>query len=91
LSLGKKNIVKNIKTKTQIPVDTSKDLLVKFIDLISIKSKKQTTKISGFGSFKVHNTPNRIGRNPLTKQEYLISARKKIIFRPSNKIKKILN
>ena len=40
--------------------------------------------ISGFGQWKVRNKPARIGRNPKTKEEYEISARRVVAFYPSN-------
>ena len=39
--------------------------------------------ISGFGQWKVRSKPARIGRNPKTKDEYEISARRVVAFYPS--------
>jgi len=36
--------------------------------------------ISGFGQWKVRNKPARIGRNPKTKEEYRIPARRVVTF-----------
>ena len=54
-----------------------------------IKSGK--IKISSFGTFKVLNKKKRIGRNPKTKIEAIISPRKVIKFVPSSFIKEKLN
>ena len=40
--------------------------------------------ISGFGPWKVRNKPARIGRNPKTKEEYRIPARRVVTFYTSN-------
>ena len=40
--------------------------------------------ISGFGQWKVRDKQGRIGRNPKTKDEYDISARRVVTFYPSN-------
>jgi len=40
--------------------------------------------ISGFGKWKVRNKPARIGRNPKTKEEYRIPARRVVTFYTSN-------
>ena len=40
--------------------------------------------IGGFGQWKARNKPTRIGRNPKTKQEYEVSARRVVTFYPSN-------
>ena len=47
-------------------------------------------KLSGFGTFKILNKKSRIGRNPKTKVEYQIKARKVVTFLPSYLIKKKL-
>jgi nucleoid DNA-binding protein len=36
-------------------------------------------------------TPSRIGRNPKTKKEHVIKARKKLVFKPSAEVKKRIN
>tara|TARA_Y100000588_G_C13414679_1_gene568933 strand:+ start:217 stop:510 length:294 start_codon:yes stop_codon:yes gene_type:complete len=48
-------------------------------------------KISSFGTFEVINKKERVGRNPKTKIEAKISARKIVKFKPSSSIKKKLN
>lgn len=48
-------------------------------------------KISSFGTFKVKSKNPRIGRNPKTKQEVPISARKVVSFYVSNLLKKKIN
>ena len=54
-----------------------------------IKSNK--IKITSFGTFKVVNTKERIGRNPKTKKEAKILSRKVVKFKPSILFKKRLN
>ena len=59
--------------------------------IISELIKSNKIKISSFGTFKVLNKKQRIGRNPKTKIEARISARKVIRFKPSPLVKKRLN
>ena len=54
-----------------------------------IKTKK--VKITSFGTFKVVDKSERIGRNPKTRVEARISSRKVVQFKPSLLIKKKLN
>tara|TARA_Y100000590_G_scaffold209115_1_gene236927 strand:+ start:5672 stop:5965 length:294 start_codon:yes stop_codon:yes gene_type:complete len=54
-----------------------------------IKTKK--VKITSFGTFKVVDKSERIGRNPKTKVEARISSRRVVQFKPSLLIKKKLN
>jgi len=45
--------------------------------------KNNILKISSFGTFKVLNKKERIGRNPKTKVETKITERKVVTFKPS--------
>ena len=54
-----------------------------------IKSNK--VKISSFGTFTVINKNERVGRNPKTKIEAKIIARKVVKFKPSVLFKKKIN
>ena len=89
MSLGKNGIIKNIKSKAQI--SDSKAFLEFFVDLLKKNSKQKIVKISNFGTFYTKNTPQRLGRNPKTKEEFIISKRSKLFFKPSNKIRCIIN
>ena len=91
MSLGKKDIVNNIKSKAQISKDTSNKVFKSFLGIIIYNSKTKIVKISKFGSFVNKNSPQRLGRNPKTKEEFIIPKRKKIIFKSSNKIKNFIN
>ena len=51
----------------------------------------ETLKLSSFGSFSVRKKNKRIGRNPKTGEEVLISPRKVIVFRPSQVLKSRIN
>ena len=62
-----------------------------FESLISGLIKFNEIKISSFGTFKVFDKKERIGRNPKTKVEAKIIARKVVKFKPSNTIKEKLN
>ena len=53
--------------------------------------RSNRVKISSFGTFKVINKKERIGRNPKTKIETRISPRKVVKFKPSIFIKEKLN
>ena len=91
MSFGKKDISKNISSKALISNDESKEFFGNFLNLVTSKSKSRIVKISGFGTFYTKNTPQRLGRNPKTKEEYVISKRSKLFFKSSNKIRNIIN
>jgi len=92
MSFGKKDICNNISSKALISKDISKDFFTNFLNLVASKSKSsRVVKISNFGTFFTKNTPQRLGRNPKTKEEFIISKRSKLFFKPSNKIRSIIS
>ncbi len=90
MSLGKKDISNNISSKAQISKSQSSNILETFLNLLKEKSNYHI-KISNFGTFSSHITPDRIGRNPKTKEVYEIKSRQKISFKPSIKVRNFLN
>ena len=62
-----------------------------FESLVSQLIKFNKIKISSFGTLKILNKKERIGRNPKTKVEAKIIARKVVKFKPANTIKEKLN
>ena len=91
MSFGKKEICINISFKALVPKDQSKDFFEEFLNLVCTKSKFKPVKISNFGTFYFKNTPQRLGRNPKTKEEFIITKRSKLFFKSSNKIRSIIN
>ena len=59
--------------------------------IVSELKKLNKVKISSFGTFVIANKNERIGRNPKTKIETKITARRVVKFRSSMAIKKKLN
>ena len=91
MNFSKKKIVKNITIKTRLSSDEAASILESFLLLIKTKSKSRTVKISSFGSYCFKKTPKRIGRNPKTKDSYIIPQLNKLNFSPSGKIKEKIN
>jgi len=59
-----------------------------FLDEIIASLKKgESVKISGFGNFIVKQRESRLARNPITKEEILVPASKKVSFKPSDVLK----
>jgi len=82
------NIFKNLGFSKNFSSTIVDDFFETLIDYI-IKSNK--VKISSFGTFEVINKRERIGRNPKTKVEAMISSRKVIKFKPSVIFKNKIN
>ena len=63
-----------------------------FFEFLLLELEKfNNIKISSFGTFKVSQKKERIGRNPHTKVEAKITARKVVKFKPSTLITKKIN
>ena len=91
-NLTKKEIINSIYMQIGYSKKISENLLEEFFEIILdnlIKHKK--VKISKFGTFSIKEKKPRIGRNPKTKKEVLISARKVLIFKSSKELQKLVN
>ena len=53
-------------------------------EIVSALEANDVVKLSSFGTFHIRNKNQRIGRNPKTKEEIPISARKVVTFHASN-------
>ena len=93
----KKNFTrKDLSNKVYQKLGFSKNISSIIVDnffefLVSELEKFNNIKISSFGTFKIIKKKERIGRNPKTKVEAKISARKVVKFRPSILMKNKLN
>jgi len=92
MSKTKSDIADDIAAQTGISKKNSQDLLEHLIYFLKNNLKKNHfIKISNFGTFEAKTTPSRIGRNPITKEEFTISERNRITLNTSKKIKEVLN
>lgn len=69
----------------------SKKVINAFLDIVKSQSINCDIKVANFGTFSNKVTPQRIGRNPKTGEEFIITERVKLNFIVSNKIKEQLN
>ena len=88
----KKDLINKIYQNLGFSKNFSSRVIEDFFDIIISELKKSNKiKITSFGTFQTANKRERIGRNPKTKVEAKISARKVAKFKSSNEIKKKLN
>ena len=64
------------------------DIVNDIVDIIieGLQSDKKV-KIHNFGTFKMNNKRSRLGRNPKTLKQSIISERNVILFKPSKDLK----
>tara|TARA_B100000212_G_scaffold249421_1_gene190719 strand:- start:785 stop:1084 length:300 start_codon:yes stop_codon:yes gene_type:complete len=92
VNLTKKDLVNLIYMQIGFSKQISEILIDEFFNLIIINlQKEKKIKISNFGTFTVREKKKRIGRNPRTKEEKIISARNVVLFKPSKDFKNFIN
>ena len=82
------NIYLNIGFSKFISQNIVNDVFSLFINNII---SRNVLKISNFGTFYKKNKKQRIGRNPKTKEEKIITSRNVITFKPASMLKKKIN
>ena len=92
INLTKKDIINSIYMQIGFSKNISEilleDILNTIVDNLKINKK---LKISKFGTFSIRNKKKRIGRNPLTKENKVISDRNVVLFKPSKEFKDLVN
>ena len=94
-------VSKSIKPNPEVPcvfcppslyIDFSRKLIDSILEIIvEDLNKNNKVKISGFGTFKIINKKSREGRNPKSKELFLIKPRKVVSFYPSKEVRKKIN
>ena len=92
VNLTKKDIINSIYMQIgfskRISENLLEDVLNTIIDNLKINKKIKITK---FGTFSIRNKKSRIGRNPITKENKVISDRNVVLFKPSKEFKDLVN
>jgi len=86
-NLKKKDLAKNLSLKTGFSLSFSQKLVDDLVSIIINDIKYGNLKLKNIGSFKLLFKKERKGRNPKTREEFLISKRKTISFIVSKNIK----
>ena len=92
INLTKKDIVNSLYMQIGFSKKISANLLEDILDTIFnnlIKYKK--IKLSNFGTFSLRTKKSRVGRNPKTKEEKIITKRNVVLFKPSKEFKNYIN
>ena len=92
INLTKKDLINSIYMQIGFSKSISENLLDDFLETIIDNLKKnKILKISKFGTFSIRTKKSRIGRNPLTKENKVISSRDVVLFKPSKEFKIYIN
>ncbi len=85
-SFKKIDLSKNISEKIGVSVSLSKKLTEDLLEILSNKIKDNDLNLKNVGSFRIIDKKDRIGRNPKTKEEFIIKSRKSISFTASKNL-----
>tara|TARA_B100000029_G_scaffold481908_1_gene531365 strand:- start:54 stop:356 length:303 start_codon:yes stop_codon:yes gene_type:complete len=92
VNLTKKDLINSIYLQIGISKNLIEILLDDLLNLIITNLKKnKKVKIPKFGTFSLRFKNSRVGRNPKTKEEKIISGRNVVLFKASNDFKKYIN
>ena len=90
-NLTKIDLINKLSMVTGYSKIFSGKLINDIIEIILLNIKSDNFQLKNIGSFKLIFKKERIGRNPKTKEEFIITPRKQISFTPSKKIIKNLD
>ena len=91
-NLTKKDLVNIIYMQVGFSKQISEHLIDEFFSIITQNLKKEKKlKLTKFGTFFIRSKKSRIGRNPKTKEDKIISERNVVLFKPSKEFKEFIN
>ena len=85
-NISKEKLINSLSKKTGYSLSLSKKIINDLIKIIIHHTQKGNFNLKNLGSFRIIHKKKRIGRNPKTKEEFLISSRNTISFTPAKKI-----
>jgi len=91
-NLTKKDLINSVYMQIGFSKSISENLIDDFLSTIveNLKIEKKL-KLSKFGTFSIRSKKSRIGRNPKTKEQKMISNRNVVLFKPSKLFKDLVN
>ncbi len=92
MTITKSNLIQIVMRNSELRRNEANKFVEDFFEVIinSLESG-DSVKIPGFGNFILRDKDARIGRNPKTKEEFPIAARRVVSFRTSNMLKSTIN
>lgn len=91
-TLTRADLADAVVRRASIPRHEAQDIVEMVLgEIASTLEKGENVKLSSFGSFGVREKSERMGRNPRTGEEKVITPRRVIIFRPSNVVREKVN
>ena len=92
INLTKKDLINSVYMQIGFSKSVSENLIDDFF--VTIKNNLKTEKklkLSKFGTFSIRTKKSRIGRNPKTREQKIISNRDVVLFKASKEFKDLVN
>ena len=92
INLTKKDLINSVYMQIGFSKNISESLIDDFLYTISKNLKiEKKLKLSKFGTFSIRSKKSRIGRNPKTKEQKIITDRNVVLFKASKEFKDLVN
>ena len=92
VNLTKKDLINSVYMQIGFSKNISENLIDDFFITITENLKiDKKLKLSKFGTFSIRSKKSRIGRNPKTKEQKIISDRDVVLFKASKEFKDLVN
>ncbi len=90
-NITKSDISKNLNRKIGISLNSSKKLIDDLVFILSELIKYKKIFLKNIGTFKLIQKNERLGRNPKTKESFIITKRKTVNFTASKSLINLIN
>jgi integration host factor subunit alpha len=92
MAVTKEKIITDVYETTGLSKSRSRDVVESLLEVLKdALAKEENVLISGFGKFVVKRKRPRRGRNPQTKQDLQLRARKVVVFKTSGVLRRKIN
>jgi integration host factor subunit alpha len=92
MALTKEKLISRLQTQAGLSKQESRAVVERVLNLIKdTLSQGDDLLISGFGKFSVRQKNARRGRNPQTKENLILRARKVVVFKTSGVLRNRIN
>ena len=92
MALTKENIINQVYETTQLPKSRAREVVETTLELIkSTLASGEDLLVSGFGKFMVKHKHARRGRNPQTRHDLQLRARRVVVFKTSGVLRRGIN
>jgi integration host factor subunit alpha len=92
MALTKEKLISRLQTQVGLSKQESRSVVERVLDIMKeTLAQGEDMLVSGFGKFSVRRKNARRGRNPQTKENLILRARKVVVFKTSGVLRNRIN